>query len=93
MESAYLDMLLAIATAMGGWKGIQVGVDKWNSRAGTNGVGTKRAVENLEAKLIPHMEKEIEAIERSNENIEKLVIAQHQSNMLLSEIKGQLTQK
>jgi len=90
METTYFEMLAAIATAMGGWKGIQMGVDRWNTRTGTNGTGTRRAVENLEVKLLPHMEKEVEMSERIHEGVEKLIVAQQQSNMLLSEIKGQL---
>ena len=93
METTYFEMLGAIATAMGGWKGIQIGIDRWNSRAGINGIGTKRAVENLEAKLLPHMERELEECERTREVIEKLLVTQQQSNMLLSEIKGQLAQR
>lgn len=92
MDSAYLEMLAAIATAMGGWKGIQMGLEKWNSRAGTNGAGTRRAVENLEAKLLPHMEREIEASERISDGIEKMLVVQQQTNILLSEIKGRLAQ-
>lgn len=92
MESGYFEMLAAIATAMGGWKGIQMGVEKWNSRGGTNGTGTRRAVENLEAKLLPHMEREIEEISRINDGVDKLLDAQQQTNLLLSEIKGRLAQ-
>lgn len=92
MESSYLETLFAIVTAVGGWKGIQMGVAKWNNRGGINGSGTKRAVENLEIKLLPHMEREIEASERISNGIEKLLIAQQQTNLLLSEIKGRLAQ-
>ena len=93
MESSYFETLLAIATAMGGWKGIQVGAERWSNRGATNGTtGTKRAVENLETRLVPHMEREVEALERIHESVEKMLVAQQQTNLLLSEVKGRLAQ-
>lgn len=89
MDQGFVELVTAFIVAMGGIKGMEKGWEKYQQHSG-NSTGTKKAVEALEAKISPHMQKEVETLERIHDSMEKLLDTQYQTNNLLSEIKGRL---
>ena len=93
MDQNFLELVGALVTAALAHKGGQIGYERWQSRNGTAG-STKRAVEELEAKLLPailsngeNLRQNGEIQQRNGETQRKLL--ENQEQVLHNQEQGQ----
>ena len=86
MDSSFLDTLLALAAAGGGWKGWNFVSGRWAAR---NGPAAVNDIQKENASL----DRVHDDFERLHEGVEKLLAAQQTTNQILSEVKGRLAQR